>query len=179
MPLVHVLSGLPGSGKTTRSFEIVDRSSRAMVRTSLDDIRDMFGFSPSNSSTPKERLAKEMENAIIRAAVLAGRDVVIDNCNLNPAGPLRILEAVKGVPDIYFVVHNLTHVPLRTCVERDAKREDYDPVGPEIIKRLFGQFRQSLDRGFRLTTEWMNDPNRVVPATPPKRPLPGPSTVDL
>lgn len=163
MPTIHLLTGLPGSGKTTHAWRLVDASERLMVRTSLDDIRDMLGFTPGRSTASKEKLAKLVEDSIIRTAVLDGRDVVIDNCNLNPAGPLRIKQAVGGIEGVAFVVHDFTHVHFRTCVARDAQRDDYDPVGGEVIRRLFGQLDRARRQGWRLTSAWMNDSAALVP----------------
>lgn len=163
MPTVHVLSGLPGSGKTTHSFRLVDASEKPMVRTSLDDIRDMIGIAPDRSAPGTERMVKTLENAMIRAAVKTGRDVVIDNCNLNAAGPLRIKKAVEGIEDITFVVHDFTHRSLRVCVERDATRTNGDPVGEVVIRRLYSQLAKARQQGWKLTNEWMNTPYAPVP----------------
>ena len=162
MPTVHVLSGLPGSGKTTHSFRLVDASEAPMVRVSLDDIRDMLGLAPGRVTHAQERLAKFMEDAMVREAVKRGRDVVVDNCNLTWSGPQRLKKSVRGL-EVFFVVHDFTFMPIQRCIEQDAKRDDYDPVGPDVIKRLYGSMSRARAAGWNLTSEWMNDPHAPVP----------------
>lgn len=163
MSTVHVLTGLPGSGKTTHSFRLVDASEKPMVRVSLDDIRDMLGIEPGRATRAQEGLAKLMEDAMVREAVRRGHDVVVDNCNLTWSGPLRLKKSVRGL-DVIFVVHDFTMLPLQRCIARDAKRTGYDPVGSEVIRRLYGSMQRARTVGWTLTNEWMNDPSAPIPS---------------
>lgn len=147
----HVLTGLPASGKTTLA-----RSLDAM-RFNLDDTRSMLGF-PAGSpqwTRDKETVAVSTMVAGMKAAILAGRDIVADNCHMTPSTP-RLYRKHLGSLGVEFIVHDLTDVPVDECIARDALRPE--PVGEAVIRRLAASGEKAREGGWRLTAEWLRYP---------------------
>ncbi|MEV7418449.1 AAA family ATPase [Streptomyces sp. NPDC089919] len=162
MPQVHVMTGLPASGKTTAARALQAESDGRLRRVNLDDLRTMLDVpAPERGrSHSHEQTVLAVQDAAVRAAVEDGFDVVVDNTHLTPHIPRRLKAAVNGL-DAEFVVHDFTHVPLEECLRRDAARER--PVGEEIIRILADKHAKSRRGGWQLTAEWLNARPAAVP----------------
>lgn len=165
MPVVHVMTGLPASGKTTAARELQAESGGRMRRVNLDDLRAMLDIplpeGAERRSYAHEQTVLAIQDAAVRAAVEGGFDVVVDNTHMTPHIPKRLKAAVAGLAT--FVVHDFTDVPVEECLRRDAERER--PVGEEIIRILADKHEKSRRGGWRLTAEWLNDEPAVEPYT--------------
>ncbi|MCY0960338.1 AAA family ATPase [Streptomyces sp. H27-H5] len=161
LPVVHVMTGLPASGKTTAARALQAESGGRMRRVNLDDLRGMLdGHDHGRGHSYKhEQTVLEIQDAALRAAVEGGFDVVVDNTHLTPNIPKRLKAAVGGRAT--FVVHDFTDVPLEECLRRDAARERQ--VGEEIIRILADKHAKSRKGGWKLTAEWLNDQPPVEP----------------
>jgi predicted kinase len=161
MPTIHVMSGLPASGKTTAARALLAESRGHVRRVNLDDLRAMLDYSGGERmwSHAHEQTALGIQDAAIREAIAGGFDVVVDNTHLTPHIPKRIKAAALG--QALFRVHDFTHVPIEECLRRDAARDN--AVGEDVIRRLNDNHVKATRNGWRLTDEWMND----VPATNP------------
>ncbi|MEU2159815.1 AAA family ATPase [Streptomyces sp. NPDC019208] len=164
MPVVHVMTGLPASGKTTAARELQAGAEGRMRRVNLDDLRRMLDVpAPERGrSHAHEQTVLAIQDAAVRAAVEGGFDVVVDNTHLTPHIPKRLKAAVAG--QATFVVHDFTDVPVEECVRRDAGREP--AVGEEIIRILADKHTKATRGGWRLTAEWLNDEPAVEPYVP-------------
>ncbi|CUM43540.1 phosphatase domain-containing protein [Streptomyces gardneri] len=156
MPVVHVMTGLPASGKTTAARALQAEAEGRVRRVNLDDLRTMLDVpAPERGrSHAHERTVLDIQDAAVRSAVDDGFDVVVDNTHLTPHIPKRLKAAVTGRP-VTFVVHDFTDVPVDECVRRDAARER--PVGEEIIRILADKHAKATRGGWRLTAEWLGD----------------------
>ncbi|MFD3807823.1 AAA family ATPase [Streptomyces sp. NPDC058611] len=154
LPVVHVMTGLPASGKTTAARALQAEAGGRMRRVNLDDLRSMLDLpDPERGrSFAHEQTVLAVQDAALRAAVDGGFDVVVDNTHLTKHIPKRLKAAVGGLAT--FVVHDFTDVPLEECLRRDAARER--PVGEEIIRILAEKHQKVRKGGWRLTAEWMN-----------------------
>lgn len=161
MQTVHIMTGLPGSGKTTEARRIMAASRGRIQRLNLDDTRAMLG---GDWSREREEVAQEIQARALRAILDAGFDALVDNTHLTQRGPKRLKKAAHG--DAVFKVHNLLHVPIETCVERDAQRSGSARVGEDVIRRLADNHRKARQSGWRLTDAWMNDGPVVAPYVP-------------
>ncbi|MFI5617121.1 RNA ligase [Streptomyces sp. NPDC051567] len=164
LPVVHVMTGLPASGKTTVARALQAGSGGRMRRVNLDDLRAMLDTpAPGGArSFAHEQTVLAVQDAAVRAAVDGGFDVVVDNTHLTSHIPKRLKAAVAGLA--VFVVHDLTGVPVEECLRRDAGRER--PVGEEIIRILADKHRKATKGGWRLTAQWLNDQPPVEPYVP-------------
>ncbi|MFJ3923430.1 AAA family ATPase [Streptomyces sp. NPDC090022] len=161
MPVVHVMTGLPASGKTTAARRLQAGSEGRIRRVNLDDLRSMLDIpAPERRhSYAHEQTVLAIQDTAVRAAVEDGFDVVVDNTHLTPHIPKRLKAAVAGLAT--FVVHDFTDVPVEECVRRDAARPN--AVGEEIIRILAEKHAKATKGGWRLTAEWLNDEVPVEP----------------
>ncbi|MGW0119762.1 phosphatase domain-containing protein [Streptomyces sp. NPDC003327] len=165
MPVVHVMTGLPASGKTTAAHALQEAAEGRMRRVNLDDLRAMLDRpAPERGrSRTHEQTVLGIQDAAVRAALDDGFDVVVDNTHLTPHIPKRLKAAVMG-RDATFVVHDFTDVPVDECVRRDAARER--PVGEEIIRILADKHAKATRGGWRLTEAWLNERPTATPYVP-------------
>ncbi|WP_406404829.1 AAA family ATPase [Streptomyces sp. NBC_00879] len=161
MPVVHVMTGLPASGKTSAARSLQADSEGRMRRVNLDDLRAMLDIpAPERGrSHAHEQTVLAIQDAAVRAAVDDGFDVVVDNTHLTPHIPKRLKAAVAG--QATFVVHDFTDVSVEECIRRDADREE--AVGEEIIRILADKHLKARKGGWRLTETWLNDEPSVEP----------------
>lgn len=148
MTFVTLTTGLPGSGKSTWAKKFAKESISEVVLTSRDDIRAMLGYGPIGTKD-QENFVSKIQDDIITRAVREGKNVIVHDTNLNAKSPTRIKKLFDG--DVQFMVADFTNVPIETCIERDAQRDN--PVGEKIIKNMARQ----LQKPWRLTPEFMND----------------------
>ncbi len=155
MPVVHVMTGLPASGKTTAARGLQVESGGRMRRVNLDDLRAMLDIpEPERGrSYAHEQTVLAIQDAAVRAAVDGGFDVVVDNTHLTRHIPKRLKATVAG--SATFVVHDFTDVPVEECVRRDGERER--SVGEELIRLLADKHLKARKGGWQLTAEWLND----------------------
>lgn len=166
LPVVHVMTGLPASGKTTAARALQAQAGGRMRRVNLDDLRTMLDLpDPGRGrSFAHEQTVLAVQDAAVRAAVDGGFDVVVDNTHLTKHIPKRLKAAVGGLAT--FVVHDFTDVPLEECLRRDAARENQ--VGEEIIRILADKHQKARKGGWRLTAQWLNGTSGET-AVPPVR----------
>ncbi|GAA0286621.1 hypothetical protein GCM10010302_26120 [Streptomyces polychromogenes] len=164
LPVVHVMTGLPASGKTTAARALQAEAAGRMRRVNLDDLRAMLDVpDPERGRSYKhEQTVLAVQDAAVAAAVADGFDVVVDNTHLTSHIPKRLKAAVAGRAT--FVVHDFTDVPVEECLRRDAARER--PVGEEIIRILADKHAKARKGGWRLTAAWLNDQPPVRPYVP-------------
>ncbi|MGW1773954.1 phosphatase domain-containing protein [Streptomyces sp. NPDC002104] len=164
LPVVHVMTGLPASGKTTAARALQAESGGRMRRVNLDDLRAMLDVpDPERARSYKhEQTVLDIQDAAVSAAVEGGFDVVVDNTHLTSYIPKRLKAAVAGRAT--FVVHDYTDVPVEECLRRDAARERQ--VGEEIIRILADKHAKAKKGGWRLTADWLNDQPDVSPYVP-------------
>ncbi|MET9319132.1 AAA family ATPase [Streptomyces sp. NPDC003038] len=162
--MVHVMTGLPASGKTTAARALQAEAQGRMRRVNLDDLRTMLDVpAPERGRSYRhEQTVLAIQDAAVRAAVDDGFDVVVDNTHLTSHIPKRLKAAVAGLAT--FVVHDFTDVPVEECLRRDAARER--PVGEQIIGILADKHAKARKGGWRLTTQWLNDQPPVAAYVP-------------
>ncbi len=164
MPVVHVMTGLPASGKTTAARKLQAGAGGRTRRVNLDDLRAMLDLPAAERSRSwaHEQTVLAIQDAAVRAAVDDGFDVVVDNTHLTPHIPKRLKAAVAGLAT--FAVHDFTGVPVEECIRRDGERER--PVGEDVIRILADKHAQATRGGWRLTDAWLNDQPPVEPYVP-------------
>lgn len=148
-PTVHILCGLPASGKSTFA-----RSLRA-VRFNLDDMRAMQGFGVDSRHLWTRQNEEAVKEALVRgvvATVDAGLDVVVDNTHLTPKFPRAIRDKMHGKAN--FKVHSFLDVPINVCIDRDSQREQ--SVGESVIRNLAKSHQGATKNGWKLDDDWMN-----------------------
>lgn len=133
-PVLTVVIGLPGSGKTTLAREMVAASGGKMVMVSRDDIRRGMGTN-LDSDGELGWMITQIQEEQIRLALKQGLDVVSHDQNLRMEYRKRLRAVSDSVGADYTQVE-LTDVPLHVCLERNAKRTGHK-VPEEYIRSQF------------------------------------------
>lgn len=164
-----ILSGIPGSGKSTFAEKYAKEHGNAVI-VSTDSIREKF-FGDANLQY-EEKLAMEllarkgidtsgmddeerkymMSNAchnlvfgkaynMARAFLGAGKCVVFDSTALSKKDRKRTLDMLKESYILATCIQLST--PMETAIERDKARER--TVGEDVIKRMYEKFTEADD----------------------------------
>jgi predicted kinase len=130
---VEMLVGIPGSGKSTYAKQVVSKDPSNWVRVNNDDLRAMMNGSVW--SADYEKMITDARNYLIRDALKRGKNVIIDNLNLNRRHFDDVCKIAKGVNADIQVFEKAFYVELDEAIARDAKREGKAKVGEEVIKK--------------------------------------------
>lgn len=162
MSELHITRGLPASGKSTFAREWVAENPAQRVRVNRDDTRAMIHRPHAGRST--EDTTTVVCHAAIRALLRNGRDVIVDDTNLN-GGIAKSLAKLAAQCGATFTVHDFP-IELDEAIRRDAERPS--PVGEHVIKGMHARYLAHLKGGFP-------EPPRpvVAPTFKPYTPIPG------
>jgi predicted kinase len=163
-PTVHLMRGLPASGKSTRARELMAAADGRIRRVSLDDIRRMLDDNDGSKRLghQHEETCLAVQDAAVLAAVEGGFDIVVDNTHLVSRIPSRLKKVVRG--RAVFEVHDFTGVDVEECVRRDALRPN--PVGEELIRAMNLRLQSTKSSGWKLTAAWLNEVREIEPYVP-------------
>lgn len=165
-PVVHLMRGLPASGKSTRARELMAAAEGRMRRVSLDDLRRMLDDNDGSKRLGRrhEETVLAVQDAAVLAAVESGFDVVVDNTHLVSRIPKRLKQLLGGRAE--FRVHDLTDVDVEECVRRDAQRPN--PVGEDHIRAMALRLASTKASGWKLSEVELNEvlPVRTYVADP-------------
>lgn len=148
--------GIQGSGKSTWAKQWCHEDPEHRVRFNNDDIRNMLGdyWVPN-----RENLVKELKNTFAKASMLSGKDIIIDNMNLNP----KEIEYWEGLVEynndyytgrrgenppqyqakyFYELEFKDFFIPVEECIRRDAMRPN--PIGEKVIKATWRRYRDFI-----------------------------------
>jgi predicted kinase len=134
MTKLLITRGLPASGKTTyaKAWVAEDREHRA--RVNRDDLRTMVDGGEWIQGVTEPRIVAARD-ASISALLNRGVDVICDDTNLvqRVARDLARLAARAGAE---LTVVDLTNVPLETCLLRNGRRADKEPLPEDRIRDM-------------------------------------------
>lgn len=131
-PIFMALVGAPGSAKSTFAKQYQDEcnvevfSSDAYREKLLGDFSDQ-----SNNEAVFKALYTDL-----RAALISGKNCIMDATNCSCKSRLKILEQIRGI-DCVKIAAVMAADP-ETCIKRDEKREK--PVGEEVVKKFVRSF---------------------------------------
>lgn len=138
MKKIILMRGLPGSGKSTKTKELVENSSlQPVVVINKDAIRTEMEIVPGDFKREKE--VQHEEATRIAAAVRSGVNLIIDNTHNSPKY-LKRYQDLAAAHDYNFELIDLSHVSVEECIRRDALRVGREHVGEEVILRMYNQF---------------------------------------
>lgn len=130
---VILTRGLPASGKTTWSKDIMDKNPGAYKRVNKDELRAMLDV--GRWSSTNEKFILKLRDHIILEAVKNGKHVIVDDTNMHPKHEVRIRQLVKNLA---MVEVKDFEIDLDTCIQRDLKRSN--SVGEKVIRQMHQQF---------------------------------------
>ena len=134
---VLIPRGIPGSGKTTWAKAYMAQLPAGMVaRINNDEIVAMaFGQSWRRQEGIADAL-RQIRGDLLKDLLLSPvvHEVIIDNTNLSirTVGELQKIAHKYGA--VVHVMDDFLRIPVETCVERDAGREN--PVGEDVVRKM-------------------------------------------
>lgn len=131
MPKIILTRGLPASGKTTWSKELVANSNGKIIRISKDDLRLMFC-----ETRKREGQVIELRNILTLKYLSDGKDVIWEDTNLNPIHEL-IAKEIASEFEATVEIKNFD-TSLEECIVRDNKR--LNGVGSKVITQMYNQY---------------------------------------
>ena len=130
-PKLVMLRGLPASGKTTYAKQLVDKG---WVRVNKDDMRAMLNNSKFSKSN--EAFILSLRDEIIIRALVSGKNVVVDDTNLDPKHSIQLQsiaqEFLAEYEEVFF------NTDIMTCIERNKHREN--PVPEKTIYDMYSRY---------------------------------------
>lgn len=130
---VEMLVGIPGSGKSTYAKQIVAKDPSNYVRINNDDLRAMMNGSVW--SADYEKMITDARNYLIRDALKRGKNVIIDNLNLNRRHFDDVCKIAKSVNADVQVFEKAFYIELEEAMERNSKREGAARVPDDVVKK--------------------------------------------
>ena len=134
MSKAFVMTGLQGSGKSYVAHDIAIKENAKIFSS------DTYRKNICGSESVQDR-NQEIFNALyrdMRAALLAGENVVFDATNCTMKDRARFFNQIKGIPNVEAVAV-VVNTPVTVCIERDAARDR--TVGQEVIERYIKKFQ--------------------------------------
>lgn len=132
---VEMLVGIPGSGKSTYAKQVVAKAPNDWVRVNNDDLRAMMNGSVW--SADYEKMVTDARNYLIRDALKRGKNVIIDNLNINRRHFDDVCKIAKSVNADIQVYEKAFYIELDEAMERNAKREGAARVPDDVMKKWF------------------------------------------
>lgn len=135
MQKIILTVGIPGSGKSTWAKNEIAQDPDNWCRINNDDIRAMMNGSVF--SKDYEKFVTETRNLILREALKRGKNIIIDNLNLNKAHFADAVKAAKSVSGEFQVMEMAFYIDVEDAIARDAKREGKANVGEQVIRKFW------------------------------------------
>jgi hypothetical protein len=84
-----------------------------------------------------EKLVTEVRNAALKAALKKGRNIILDETNLNPRNFEEVTKIVKELNISAMIMEKPFYIELEEALERDSKRIGTAKVGEEIVRKFW------------------------------------------
>jgi tRNA uridine 5-carbamoylmethylation protein Kti12 len=120
VPVIKMLSGLPGSGKSTEAKRQIDENNN-LGRVNRDDLRAMI-FN-SKWSPFREQIIIQIEKAIVAVLVKNQMGVIVDDTNISSKHESLWRDFAEDQGNCRFEVQKMD-TSIDTCVVRDKARHD-------------------------------------------------------
>jgi len=135
MKKLIMTKGLPASGKSTWAIEEVENNIGRTKRVNKDDLRMMLDSGIWTGGN--EKFVLRLRNYIIEEAFGAGKNIIVDDTNLNPIHERDLREIAKHC-NSQFEIKDFTNVSVEECVRRDLKRNN--SVGAGVIYDMYNHY---------------------------------------
>jgi adenylylsulfate kinase len=160
------ITGLPGSGKTERSRELLKKLEQKNIRVQhlrMDEIRKIL--------TPKKKYTEEERDYAYRAIILIGKfltengiNIIIDATGHKKMWRELARRLIPNFAEIY------VKCPLKICIDRESKRKD-DLIVSNLYKKAMNRIKtgEKVDAvgeviGIDITYEEPNNPELIIEA---------------
>jgi predicted kinase len=140
MKKVIITKGLPASGKSTWSKEMLRKTPGMYKRINKDDLRMLLDN--NHFSRDNEKFIIQVRDWLIQEALKNGKHVIVDDTNLHPKHEVRIREIVteynKTFQDNVEVEVKWFEISVEEAIRRDLNRPV--SVGEKVIRQQYEQF---------------------------------------
>jgi hypothetical protein len=82
-------------------------------------------------------VTKNVRDEVIKSVLLAGRDLIVDECNVKSQTYKEICKIVKKLRVDAHIEEKIFYVPLETAVERNSHRTGTDFIDPKVIQNFW------------------------------------------
>lgn len=138
MPILYILCGIPGCGKSTFAKNFLEKYETAYV--SRDEVRlGMVNDTEEYFSKEKEVFKNFVSN--ITNYLSDGINVIADATHLNMASRRKLTYAIDQTITNYKIVYVIFDTSLETCLNRNAKRTGRQNVPEDVVKSMYNNFR--------------------------------------
>lgn len=136
MQEIHIMSGLPASGKTTRAQEMVEKQP-SLIHLSRDRIRTKTREELNSTEYFPTTQAEEWAGwiGIINQHIENGESVIIDQTTLGEGSLVKLLKAIT-IPEESTIFVHLFLTSLAACQFRNGFREGFEYVPPDTIQKM-------------------------------------------
>jgi len=161
MQKVILTVGIPGSGKSTWAKAEIAKDPNAWARINNDDIRAMLNGSVWTADY--EKFITETRNFLVREALKRGKNVIIDNLNLNRRHFDDTVKIAKSVNGNFQIFEKAFYIELDEAIARDLKREGKAQVGEVVIKKWWKESGKTQFKFYKPRTEILNASTFTAP----------------
>lgn len=151
---VTLTVGIPACGKSTWSKEEVRKDPEGTVRINRDDLRNMlsnYHYSESN-----EKVVSALKEFTLVTALKRGRNVVIDETNLNKRNFDDVCEIIRGLNIDCLVMEKPFYVELDEAIRRDNARVGSAHVSEEVVKKFWKKAGGTQHKFYKARVEMIN-----------------------
>lgn len=145
MRKLHIMSGLPASGKSTYCEAKAKENGDIVIHRDVvrQNLRELLGSEEYFPCSPDEEYAFYMAH-IRTAANASKKDIWIDQTTLSEGALRKLISALDAWIDInkFDIQIEVLETPFDVCIERNSKREGFQCVPEDVMK--------SMNRGFNI-----------------------------
>lgn len=143
--------GIPASFKSTWAKAEVASNPEKIVRVNRDSLREMINNFHFCDST--EKMITSITNFTLQQALKAGKDVILDQTNINRKNFNDICKIVKGMNIDCIVMEKPFFVELDVAILADSKREGHAKVGEDVVKKFWKKSGGTLHKHYKPRVE--------------------------
>lgn len=142
--------GIQGSGKSTWAKKWCEEEPLKRIRWNNDDFRRMMG---KYWVSQREGMVTAMREAFLKAAMLRGYDIVVDNMNLYPKEEAYFRTIIDDFNNLSMMDHtyelefkDFLDITPEECIERDSKREGSNRIGRDVIMKTYNRYKERINK---------------------------------
>lgn len=135
MQKIILTVGIPACGKSTWAKAEIAKDPENWCRINNDDLRAMFNGTVF--SQDYEKLVTETRNFLIREALKRGKNIILDNVNLNRVHFTNTVKIAKSVNGNFEITEMPFYISLEEALARNSKREGSAKVPEEVIHKFW------------------------------------------
>lgn len=131
MKKLYIYQGLPSSGKSTVSSEVIQKDQKTR-RVERDALRQMLFGKLWTGKGVDEKIVTKAQKALIRLLLEEGYNVISSDTNLNPDTVKELSNLAKSCSAEVEINSSFLKISVDECIKRDLARPN--SVGEQVIR---------------------------------------------